>query len=130
MATTPKDVVRRLVEAYNDKSLEGVLELYHPDARFWDPLHRDGVTGREPIGELIGQLFEAYPDEEMTLETLAGDETHAVAEFRSTGTAGGERFEVEFTEVYKVSGGRIEWCRVYLDPKALPAGTESLQVRA
>src|SRR5665213_3491993 len=114
MTTTPKDVVRRLVEAYNGKSLEGVLELYHPNARFWDPLHRDGVTGRDAIGELIGQLFEASSDEEMAIETLAGDETHAVAELRSSGTAGGERFELEFTEVYKVSGGRIESCRVYL----------------
>jgi limonene-1,2-epoxide hydrolase len=130
MTTTPKDVVRRLVDAYNGKSLEAVLELYRADARFWDPFHRDGVTGREAIGELIGRLFEAYPDEEMAIETLAGDETHAVAEFRSRGTSGGERFEVEFTEVYKVSGGRIEWCRVYLDPKALPAGTESRQVPA
>jgi limonene-1,2-epoxide hydrolase len=130
MASTPKEVVHHLVEAYNAKSLEGVLELYRPDARFWDPLHREGVAGRDAIGELIGQLFAAYPDEKMAIETLAGDETHAVAEFRSNGTAGGERFEVEFTEVYKVSDGRIEWCRVYLDPRALPAGTESGQVPA
>jgi ketosteroid isomerase-like protein len=130
MAATPKEVVHRLVEAYNAKSVEGVLELYRPDARFWDPLHREGVAGRDAIGKLIEELFAAYPDEEMVVETLAGDETHAVAEFRSNGTSDGEPFEVEFTEVYKVSDGRIEWCRVYLDPKALPAGTESGQVPA
>jgi limonene-1,2-epoxide hydrolase len=130
MAATPKEVVHHLVEAYNAKSVDGVLELYRPDARFWDPLHRDGVTGREAIGELIDGLFVAYPDEEMAIETLASDETHAVAELRSRGTSGGERFEVEFTEVYKVSDGRIEWCRVYLDPKELPACADSGQVPA
>lgn len=121
--TAPKNIVRDLVEAYNAKSLERLLDLYHPDARFWDPLHRDGVTGRAAIGELLGQLFAAYPDEQMTIETLAGDGEHVVAEFRSTGTtAEGDRFELEFTEVYEVTDGRIEWCRVYLDPKALPSG--------
>lgn len=120
--TAPNDVVRALVEAYNAKSLERLLGLYHPDAHFWDPFHREGVTGRAAIGELLGGLFAAYPDEQMAIETLAGDDEHAVAEFRSTGTtAKGERFELEFTEVYEVREGRIEWCRVYLDPKALPS---------
>jgi len=67
-------------------------------------------------------LFEAFPDERMSIETLAGDDTHAVAEFRSTGTtAGGKPFELEFTEVYEVEQGQIASCRVYLDTERLPA---------
>ena len=118
----PKDVVRSLVEAYNAKSVEGVVELYEEDAFFWDPLHRDGVRGREAIGEVIRSLFAAFPDEEMSIVTLAGDDRHAVAEFRSTGTkpGSGERFQLEFTEVYEVADGRIVSCRVYLDPEELP----------
>ena len=33
------------------------------------------------------RLFESFPNERMSIVTLAADETHAVAEFRSTGTA-------------------------------------------
>lgn len=119
----PKDVVRTLVEAYNAKSVQALLELYDGEAFFWDPLHRDGVRGREAIGEVIRSLFAAFPDEEMSIVTLAGDDRHVVAELRSTGTkpGSGERFELEFTEVYEVTNGRIVSCRVYLDSEELPA---------
>ena len=119
----PKDVVRSLVEAYNAKSVEGVLGLYAEDALFWDPLHRDCVQGRAAIAEVVRSLFAAFPDEEMSIVTLAGDDHHAVAEVRSSGTSprSGERFELEFTEIYEVKDGRIVSCRVYLDPEELPA---------
>jgi steroid delta-isomerase-like uncharacterized protein len=114
-------LVRELVEAYNAKSLDRLLALYHEDAYFWDPFHRDGVRGRAAIAEVLQGLFTELPDERMTIETLAADEARAVAEFHSTGTTrGGQRFELDFTEVYEVREGRIAACRVYLDPEALP----------
>lgn len=114
--------MRALVHAYNRKSLPEVLACYRADALFWDPLHTDGVRGREAIGEVLAALFEAFPDERMEVETLAADERHAVAEFRSTGTTlDGRRFELEFTEVYEVIEGEIASCHVYLDPERLPA---------
>ena len=119
---TPKDVVRELVDAYNAKSLERLLALYSPSARFWDPFHRAGVAGREEIGDVLRGLFESFPDERMSIVTLAADDTHAVAEFRSTGTArSGQPFELEFTEVYEVSDGQIASCRVYIDTQAVLA---------
>ena len=122
MSATPKQLVGALVDAYNEKRLDALLDLYAPDARFWDPLHREGVVGREAIGGVIGELFAAFPDERMSIVTLAADETTAVAEFHSTGTTpGGGRFELDFTEVYEVRDGRIVSCRVYLDPQQLPA---------
>lgn len=123
MTRSPKELVRSLVDAYNARSLEGILELYQPDARFWDPLHREGVVGREAIAGVLRRLFSAFPDERMSIVTLAGDETHAVGEFRSTMTLPGKggRLELEFTEVYEVVDGRIASCRVYLDPERLPS---------
>jgi ketosteroid isomerase-like protein len=119
---TPKELVHELVEAYNAKSLERLLTLYSPDARFWDPFHRGGVTGREEIAGVLGGLFESFPDERMSILTLAADDTYAVAEFRSTGTSrGGRPFELEFTEVYEVNDGKIASCRVYIDTQAVPA---------
>jgi ketosteroid isomerase-like protein len=118
---TPEVVVRALVEAYNRKSLTDVLAYYRADAFYWDPLHREGVRGRKAIADVLGELFEAFPDEHMAVETLAADETHTVAEFRSTGTTrDGRPFELEFTEVYEVVEGEIASCHVYLDPERLP----------
>ena len=119
---TPRELVEELVEAYNVKSLDGVLALYRPDARFWDPLHREGVVGRAAIGDVIGCLFERYPDEQMSVITLVADETHAVAELRSVGTAAsGRPFELEFTEVYEVNDGQVASCHVYIDTGEIPA---------
>jgi ketosteroid isomerase-like protein len=118
---TPREMVEELVEAYNAKSLERVLALYRPDARFWDPFHREGVVGRTAIGDVIGGLFESFPDEKMSVVTLVADETHAVAEFRSVGTAAsGRPFELEFTEVYELNDGQVSSCHVYIDTGALP----------
>jgi ketosteroid isomerase-like protein len=119
---TAREVVGELVDAYNEKSLERVLALYRPDARFWDPLHREGVVGRDAIGDVIRGLFESYPDEQMSVVTLVADQTAAVAELKSSGTTGsGRPFELEFTEVYEVSEGQIASCRVYIDTAELPA---------
>lgn len=119
---TPKEVVTELVDAYNAKSLERLLALYRPDARFWDPFHRDGVAGREAIADVLRGLFESFPSERMSIVTLVADDAYAVAEFRSTGTTrGGHPFELEFTEVYEVNEGQITSCRVYIDTQAVPA---------
>jgi ketosteroid isomerase-like protein len=127
MTRQPKEVVLAMVDAYNAKSMDRVLELYDPDARYWDPLHRDGVVGRDAVADVLRSLFDSFPDERMSIVTLAGDETHAVAEFRSTATAAatGEPFTLDFTEVYEVTAGRIVSCRVYLDPKELPGRPNS-----
>jgi ketosteroid isomerase-like protein len=118
----PKEIVKEVVDAYNSKSLERLLDLYHPGASFWDPFHRDGVRGRDAIAGVVGRLFEAMPDELMHIRTLAADERHAVVELRSVGTApDGGFFELEFTEVYEVSGGRVASCRVYIDPEEVPS---------
>jgi len=119
---TPKDVVEELVDAYNEKSIDRLLALYRPCARFWDPFHREGVVGRAAIGEVIRGLFERFPDERMSVVTLVADETHAVAEFKSAGTGPrGEPFELEFTEVYEVDDGQIASCHVYIDTDHIPA---------
>lgn len=121
MTRSPKDVARAAVAAYNAKELESLLDLYRPDARYWDPLRQDGVAGRKAIGKAVAAMFAAVPDEQLAVETLAGDERYAVAELRSTGTlaATGVPFELELTEVYEVVGGQIASCRAYYDPRQL-----------
>lgn len=122
MTRAPQDVARAAVAAYNGKELGPILDLYRADGRYWDPLHQEGVAGREAVGTAIAEMFASVPDEQLEIETLAGDEQYAVAELRSTGTfaATGVPFELELTEVYEVVGGQIASCRAYFDPKQLP----------
>lgn len=116
----PKSIVRELVDAYNAKSVERVVALYHPDGRRWSPFERGGIVGHAAIGDSIRRHFEAHPDEVTTIELLAGDETHAVVELHSVAPAP-DRGEVRFTEVYEVRDERITACHVYIDPGELPA---------
>jgi ketosteroid isomerase-like protein len=96
---TSRELVEELVDAHNAKSIERLLALYRPDVRLWDPLHREGVVGRAAIGDVIGGLFERYPDEKMSVVKLVADETHTAAEFRSIGTAAsGRPFELGVRE--------------------------------
>jgi len=116
----PKSIARELVGAYNAKSIGRLLALHHPDGRLWSPFERDWIVGHAAIGESIRRLFEAYSDEEMTIELLAGDKTHANAEFGSVGP-GPDRGEVRFTKVHEVRDGRIAACHVYINPDELRA---------
>lgn len=116
----PKSIVRALVDASNAKSVDRLVALYHPDGLRWSPFERGGLVGHAAIGDSIRRHFEAHPDEETTIDLLAGDETHAVAELHSV-ALGPDRGEVRFTEVYEVRDERITTCHVYVDPEELPA---------
>lgn len=125
MSCSPKDVTRALVDAYNDKSVERLLELYAPDGRYWDPMWPEGVEGTDALRTLYESSFAAAPDERMEIVALAGDERFAVAELRRTGTlaGAGARFQLDLTAVHHVADGRIAACRAYYDPRQLPRGT-------
>lgn len=125
MSRSPKDVARALVDAYNDKSVERVLELYTPDGRYWDPVRPEGVEGTGALRTLYEDSFAAAPDERMEIVALAGDERFAVAELRGTGrlAGSGAGFQLDLTAVYDVADGRIAACRAYYDRRQLPRET-------
>ncbi len=81
-----RDIVHRIVEAYNAKDAEAVAALYHPDARYWSALG-DWQEGLPAIKEHIEELHRLLPDEQMSIQSLVGGDDIAIAEFRSTGTA-------------------------------------------
>lgn len=118
--TDPKSVVREYVVAFNDKAIDRLVALHHPDARMWSPVERQGIVGHEAIGASFGRRFEAGPDEVMTIDLLVGDETHCVAELRCVGL-GPEREEIQVTQVYEVRNGSISASHAYFDPKQMPA---------
>ena len=118
--STPRDaareIVTRIVEAYNAKDAEAIAALYHPDARYWSALG-DWQDGLPAIKAHVEELHRTLPDEQMEPLTVVTDGDTVVVEFRSTGTApSGASYAIEFTEVIELRDGKIATVKVYLDP--------------
>lgn len=112
-----RDIVSRIVEAYNAKDAEALIELYQPDARYWSPLD-DWQEGRATIRSHIEDLHRRLPDEQMSIDAVMTDGDAVVAEFTSSGTApSGGRYQISFTEVIELRDGKIASVMVYLDPE-------------
>lgn len=111
-----RQLVRRLVEAYNAKDAQGITDLYHPDARYWSALG-DWQEGLPAIKAHLEELHRTLPDEQMEPLAVITDGATVVVEFRSSGTApSGRPYEIEFTEVIELRDGKIATVKVYLDP--------------
>lgn len=111
-----REIVARIVEAYNAKDADGLAALYHPDARYWSPLG-DWQDGLPAIKAHIEELHRTLPDEQMEPLAVMTDGHTVVVEFRSSGTApSGKPYQIEFTEVIELDEGKISTVKVYLDP--------------
>ena len=112
-----RDIVTRIVEAYNAKDADALAELYQPDARYWSALG-DWQEGRASIRSHIEDLHRRLPDEQMSIDAVMSDGDTVVAEFMSSGTApSGAPYQISFTEVIEVRDGKIASVMVYLDPE-------------
>lgn len=112
-----RDIVTRIVEAYNAKDAEALAELYQPDARYWSALG-DWQEGRASIRSHIEDLHRRLPDEQMSIDAVMTDGDTVVAEFTSSGTApSGRPYQISFTEVIELRDGKIASVMVYLDPE-------------
>ena len=108
----PREVVEKLVAAYNARSVGGVAAVLHEDVVFWDTVHGE-VRGLESVVETIRSVFELVPDEQIELRALVVDGAQAVGEF--VGRLG-DGTVIPFVEVYEIRKGKIEQLRLYFDP--------------
>ena len=66
-----RDIVSRIVEAYNAKDAEALIELYQPDARYWSALD-DWQEGRATIRSHIEDLHRRLPETSISAQTSNG----------------------------------------------------------
>ena len=109
-------LIDQVVEAYNSRDTEALVALYQPDITYWSAL--DGSQeGVEAVREHLDHLHETLPDEQMTAKTVITDGDLVVVEFESNGTnPAGNRYSIEFTEVFELRAGKVASIKVYLDP--------------
>lgn len=116
-----RELLRRLVNAYNAKDRETLAELYDKEISLWSSLG-EAATGRDDVLSHVGELFDALPDERMRANTVITDGDTIVVEFTSTGTnASNEPYELRFTEVFELKAGKFSEIRTYIDPDDVAA---------
>ena len=112
-----RQLVDRIVSAYNSGDTDALVALYQPDLSYWSAL--DGMQeGVEAVRAHIDHLHETLPDEQMQARTVVTDGELIVVEFESTGTnPAGKTYTIEFTEVFELRDGKVASIKVYLDPE-------------
>jgi len=81
-----KRVLRRFIEAYNDRDLNVFEELVAPD--FVDRTHNQ--RGREKFKELFTMAFKGFPDWHETIEDMVAEGDKVWVRVKATGTHTGE----------------------------------------
>lgn len=123
-----EQVVRRLVERFNARDLEGMLELYAADATLHEPFLDEPVSGTRALRAFHQELFGAFPDEALEIEELLSKDDRVVARLVATATHSGaflgmpptgRRFSVRECTVFRFRDGRVQEVWVYVDSGAI-----------
>ena len=123
-AEETKAVIRRWIEAYNERDLETEAEVLAPDYVAHVPAAPGPLEGLEAWRHFTGAFSEAFPDVRLTIQDILSEGVMVAARVAFHGTHRGEfqgipptGKEVAFTsiEVNRVVGGKVEEHWVELD---------------
>jgi steroid delta-isomerase-like uncharacterized protein len=119
-----KALIRRWIEAYNERDLQAEAEVLAPDYVAHVPAAPGPLEGLEAWRQFSGSFAEAFPDLRLTVEEIFSEGEMVAARVAFRGTHRGEfqgipptGKEVAFTsiEVNRVRDGKVEEHWVELD---------------
>jgi steroid delta-isomerase-like uncharacterized protein len=119
-----KALIRRWIEAYNERDLQAEAEVLAPDYVAHVPAAPGPLEGLEAWRQFSGSFAEAFPDIRLTVEEIFSEGEMVAARVAFRGTHRGEfqgipptGKEVAFTsiEVNRVRDGKVEEHWVELD---------------
>ncbi|SDJ57985.1 nuclear transport factor 2 family protein [Natronorubrum texcoconense] len=117
MSQSTKHVVDRFLRAMNDHDLDELISCFHEDYRSETPAHPErSFTGRAQVRANWVQLFETTPDLAVEFSRTMIDDDTAWIELRMHGTQTDEELDVRGVVIKGISGDRIQWGRIYLEP--------------
>jgi steroid delta-isomerase-like uncharacterized protein len=114
------DVVRREYdEAWNQKNLDVIDEIYAPDYVGWDP--RQVVEGSEGFKQMLQMMFIGVPDVQMTIEDIFASGDRVAVRWSTTSTHTGDLMGIPPSGkdagttgliIYRLENGKIveHWC--------------------
>ncbi len=106
-----KAIVRRFVEAYNNRNLEAFDNLLAPD--YFD--HSSQVN-KEGLIQLMNMAFKGFPDFKETIEDIIAEGDKVWARITFTGTHKGEfmgiaptgkRVTTEMVDIFRIANGKL-----------------------
>jgi steroid delta-isomerase-like uncharacterized protein len=124
---TPTEVARSIFEALNKKDLDAAMGLVAEDTV--DDFVAIGlVPGQQAIRRFFDELLTAFPDFEIAVESIVGDEAHAVVQWHAAGsfTDGpfqgveptGRHVEIRGVDVMEIADGSVRHNTIYYDGAA------------
>jgi len=115
------ETYRRVIEAFNQDGVDGVMRYFSDDAEAYDPDAPDGGTyrGREEVAGFIAQLIEGLAKVEVRdFELLpAGDRVVGLLHSYWKGDGGGPVVELRDAHTLTFRDGKVVYWRAYLDRK-------------
>lgn len=111
-ARTPEQVAQSPVDAYNARSMEGILKAYSPDSIAYSlPSGEVILKGHEEIRKKFARVLE--PDVTLRVEIVNRivDGKYVIDKEKISGTVDGEPQEFFGTVIYEITDGLIrkEW---------------------
>ena len=113
------EICRRVLEAFNDEGIEGVLPYYDNDCEVYDPdLPSDRTyRGKEALRSLLNLMLMGSEQTEIRDYELlpAGDRVVALIRTYFRGSGGGPEIEVRDAHTMTFRDGKIVYWRLYID---------------
>ena len=117
---TNAEIVRRLLNAFNEEGVEGVLAFYDDDCEVYDPdlPGNRSYRGKEGLRNLLELMLTGSEQTEIRDYELlpAGDRVVALIRTYFRGEGGGPEVEVRDAHTLTFRDGKIVYWRLYIDP--------------
>lgn len=118
------DLSRKVLGAWNEQDVEGVVDCYTEDCTYLDPNTRGPVQGREALRRYLAKLFANW-NMHWTLKEFHsfGDRDGGAFLWHATLTPvnGGRTAEIDGMDLVLLEGERLRRNEVYFDRMALMA---------
>ena len=128
------EFVRGLLEAWNDRDFDVIMEATAPDAVLTDAGSGATFRGRDGIRGYNMMWAEAFPDGRITVDRVIASGDTVVAEYTGNGThteplvtsggtipATGRSVTLHFCDIYDIRDGKIHTQHTYGDSGSLMA---------
>ena len=116
---TNVEITRRLLNAFNDQGVEGVLAFYDEDCEVYDPDLPGNRTyrGKDGLRNLLDLMLTGSEETEIRDYELlpAGDRVVALIRTYFRGEGGGPEVEVRDAHTLTFRNGKIVYWRLYID---------------
>ena len=113
------EIASRLMEAFNDEGIEGVLPYYAEDCEVYDPdlPSEQPLRGKEALRSFLNLMLTGSEETEIRDFALlpAGDRVVALIRTYFRGSGGGPEVEVRDAHTMTFRDGKITYWRLYID---------------